>query len=102
MVQSEAQQRAKRNYHAKIMANPEYRQRKSQNASKITLKNTRRMIPLGKICLNINFGNIIMMMLKRRQLKQFDVYFDLMNYRGSRGLYYLREGVRFFRNIFIL
>ena len=38
MVQSEAQKRAKRNYHAKMMANPEYRQRKSQNASRVTLK----------------------------------------------------------------
>ena len=35
MVQSEAQKRAKRNYHAKMMSNPEYRQRKSQNANKL-------------------------------------------------------------------
>jgi len=35
MVQSEAQQRAKRNYHAKMMLNPEYRKRKSENANKL-------------------------------------------------------------------
>jgi len=40
MVQSEAQKRAKRNYHAKMMANPEYRQRKSQNANKLDKYNT--------------------------------------------------------------
>ena len=40
MVQSEAQKRAKRNYHAKMMASPEYRRQKSQNANKLDKYNT--------------------------------------------------------------
>ena len=38
MVQTEAQQRAKSKYHAKMMLNPEYRQKKSECATKLTIK----------------------------------------------------------------
>lgn len=55
MVQSEAQKRAKSNYHAKMMANPEYRQRKSENATKLTIKRYREDETFRKNMLEYQF-----------------------------------------------
>lgn len=41
MAPTIAQQRAKSKYHAKMMSNPEYRQRKSENATKLVVKKYR-------------------------------------------------------------
>ena len=55
MAPTEAQQRAKSKYHAKMMANPEYRQKKSETSTKLTVMRYKEDETFRKYMLEYQF-----------------------------------------------